>query len=435
MSVSHRIFAYLSASALLLGSTLSCAQAAVMGALAAQSALMVSNATAGSISISTPPAASQTASMTEPAPTAQNADAAPETYADYTCNQAIGSSLDEALLQGFSTVIARLSAGAYAPTAEDAAAALKDAKLSDGALSLTFDPAAIEKLLAAQGVALWDGLNNPIIVWMADYSLDKNTLVSGEHMSAFAASLNQCAADYQLRLMYPLMDLDDVTQVNEEVVLAHNNAQLAAASTRYGADFILAAAVSLQDSIVSASWNLLDKNGTLIAQASLDGLSGEVAQTMAGDLARTLAQHQGLSGETAAPGLQDPKLSDAFALGPYQGLVRVKVSGVRSLADLAAIKRTLIIYGYEDSVEVSALNDGALILEIPSNADPAILDGTMARAQDFAKEGPWTYRWLKTTGARAMGDYGTLGARSSRSAVSVSGLAASAAEPAGIGSL
>ncbi len=343
----------------------------------------------------------------------------------YNITVPLGDSLDAAFLQGFTDVTSRLSAGAFAPDITDAQEALEQARISADGLQLSFNLGTVDNLLKRQGVAAWQGLDNPVIVWMADYSLSDGSLVSGQNMSSFAQSLNQAAENFSLRLMYPLMDLDDVLRVNEAVVLSRNDAQLADASARYGADYILTAAVSGSADVISVKWNLLDKDGKQVGSASLDGVSTEVAQTMAGDVARTLAQ--AVSGSTAAvagaqtPELADPRAGDPFALGPYQGLVRVRILGADNLADLAAIRRTLIIYGYEDSVAVSAVQGDSLIVEIPSNSDPAILDGTMARAQDFSKEGAWTYRWLKSAGASSgYGRNASIGAPRSASAGSVS---------------
>ena len=347
------------------------------------------------------------------------ANSAPQTTT-YQVEQEITTTVDDALLQGFSALTAKLSAGAYVPTMNDAGQALSVAELKEGKLALSFDKATLEELLSAQGVHAWQGLNNPIMVWMTDLSATVPSLISGQQMSPFAKSLNHSADTYQLRLMYPLMDLDDVTQVNPQTIERGEDAVLAAASARYGADYILAATVESAQDVTSVSWTLLDKNGKEISKASLDGVGAEVATLMAGDVARTLAAAPGKIADTEAePVLPDVTQADAFALGPYQGLVRVRIAGVQSLSDIGAIKRTLIIYGYEDTVQVTALSDGALIMAIPSSSDPAILDGTMARAQDFTKEGPWTYRWLKSSGSHALPGFGQMQARSSSTAASV----------------
>ena len=436
ISLKHSVICSSLASVLAVCSLQAQAALGAVEAPGAQNALPAEQLSSGTVSITGPDV-----SFSESAENTAAADQTAGQSADQELLLSLDHGADAAFTSAFAELMTRLSAGAYVPTAEEAASALTAAEIADGQLKLVFSNERINELLSSQGVAEWTGLNSPVIVWMADYALDSSTLVSGEHMSAFASALNTQAADYNLRLMYPLMDLDDVTQVNESTVLSHNDQQLAAASARYGADYILAAAVTPAAEMVTVNWNLLDKNGSAVGNASLQGPSDEVAQMMAGDLARTLANYHGTSavqsnGQDAAGDAQTPVLAaadsvDPFALGPYQGLVRVRISGVECLKDLDDIKRTLIIYGYEDSVAVTAMEGSEVIMAVPSNGDPAILDGTMARARDFTKEGPWTYRFLKSGGAAAAApEAGTLGPRSSRTAGSVSPVRPAPLQPA-----
>lgn len=433
MSAKLRFSLHLTAAAVLAAiSTPSFAVIGAMGAAAAQSAVFASSAAANAVALQ----AGQDAMREAKEQAEQNQT--------YEVQKPLSLGADEALNQSFTELLSSLSAGVYVPESGEADNALSTASISGDTLTLSFDKTKVDELLNAQGIEAWQGLNNPIIVWMADESLTDKSLVDGEHFTYFAKALNNAAAGYQLRLMYPLMDLDDIMQVNESTILSRNDAQLASASVRYGADYILTAAVSGSDGTMSVKWNLLDKNGNAVGGASLQGLPDETAQTMAGDLARSLmavesakaaavtdttALAQGGAGENGEvdpnaperPQYADPHAADVFALGPYQGLVRVKILGANSLTDLRNIKRTLIIYGYEDTVAVAGIEDNALILEIPSNSDPRILDGTMARANDFHKEGAWTYTWLKSssTEGRSAGDIGPSTLRSAGSVSNV----------------
>ncbi|MBO8414805.1 MAG: DUF2066 domain-containing protein [Proteobacteria bacterium] len=434
MSAKLRFSLHLTAAAILAAiSTQSSAALGAMGAVAAQSAVFASSAAANAAALQAGQDAMRAAEQ-------ENQEANAQENQNYAVQKPLSLGADEALSQSFTELLSSLSAGVFVPEAGEADRALAGASITADTITLTFDKAKVDELLNSQGIEAWQGLNTPIIVWMADESLTDKSLVDGEHFTYFAKALNNAAAGYQLRLMYPLMDLDDIMQVNEGTILSRNDAQLAAASVRYGADYILSAAVSDSDGALSVKWNLLDKNGTAVGGASLQGLPDETAQTVAGDLARSLMAVQsaraagGDSGALAQaeneqadpnapqrPQYADPNAADVFALGPYQGLVRVKILGAGSLADLRKIKRTLIIYGYEDTVSVAAVEDNALILEIPSNSDPRILDGTMARANDFHKEGAWTYTWLKGSGteARSAGDIGPSTLRSAGSVSSV----------------
>lgn len=356
----------------------------------------------------------------------------------FTVHKSLSSGLDEALNEAYADLASSLSAGSFYPEPGDADQALRSASISGGTLTLEFDEERVRAQLRSQGVSAWQGLDNPILVWMADDSYSSHSLVDGSHLTAFALALNSAAEDFRLRLMYPLMDLDDVTRVNAETISSGSADTLAEASGRYGSDYILSAAVSSSDDgLLTVVWRLIDKNGSSLASASLQGINQETAATVAGDVARRLMNVAAEGGQTIAgddsDGVRvqypDARTADAFALGPYQGLVRVRVAGVDSLADLPAIKRALVTYGYQDTVTVVAVDQDALIFDIPTGSDPLILDGSLARSSEFSKNGPWSYFWQdgKPTELSRMG-VGTVGPAAMQSPGSVSQVRLNAAE-------
>ena len=90
------------------------------------------------------------------------------------------------------------------------------------------------------------------------------------------------------------------------------------------------------------------------------------------------------------------RIEDVYELGPKDGFVRMSISEANSLFDIANIKKILISYGYESDVKIVAVHGHDLIIEIPTNSSPAILDGTMRNARDFKKIGSWQYTYLKS---------------------------------------
>lgn len=259
-----------------------------------------------------------------------------------------------------------------------------------------FDLNRVDESIRDQGLAVFNGLENPLLTWMVSYGEERSELVSGENVTPFAAALMREAQGLNYRLMLPLLDLEDIQRVNVNTVLTHQDAALAAASARYGSDFYLTMAVLDRDGMGSVKWNVYTKDGQRLSGSEIAGLTEELAALTAGDLARTLAS---LSTKVQEGEKVTPRASalDVFALGPGDGFVRVRIDNVGNLKDVNAMRRTLIIYGYDARVSVVGADGEGLIVEIPTSSDPAILDGTMARARDFTKLGAWHYAYNHAT--------------------------------------
>ncbi len=372
---------------------------------------------------------------------AEPAAAATDSAVSFTVHKSLSSGLDAALGEAYGELVSSLSAGSFYPEPGDADHALSSAVIAGGTVTLEFDEQRVRAQLRSQGVSAWQGTEQPVLVWMTDDSYSSVSLIDGPHLTAFARALNNAAGQVRLRLMYPILDLDDVTRVSPETVRSGSTAALAEASGRYGSDYILSAAVSAaDDGMQTVVWRLLDKTGSSLAAASLQGPEQETAVTVAGDVARRLmnaAAEQGhvqAGDDTESDRVQypDARSADAFELGPYQGLVRIRISGVNSLADLPAIRNALITYGYQDTMSVVAVDQDALILDVPTGSDPQILDGSLTRSSEFGKNGPWSYVWQQGSPAEAAGKgVGTLGPSALHSAGSVSAVRLSAAENGG----
>lgn len=306
--------------------------------------------------------------------------------------------LDESILEAFKDLIAKRTLGSSLdPNYEDAALALNNLYEQNGTLVAEFSTQAVDDFINTQGLSVFDGLSNPILVWMVNYSDTASSLVSGENVTAFADALMQDAQSLNYRLMLPLMDLDDVQKVNVNTILMHNDALIAKASERYGCDYFLTMAVEDNNGLGTVKWNLYTKDATRLIGSDVSGVTSELATLTAGDIARTLAS---LSGNPKPGQAQEEVLAskvDIFDLGPGDGFVRMKIDNVQSLKDLKAIERSLVSYGYDAGYTIQGFDNGSLILEIETSSDPTILDGTMARARDFTKLDSWHYALNNST--------------------------------------
>lgn len=327
------------------------------------------------------------------------------------------TTLDNALINAFKSLESGLTLGLgktdYQYTVDDIAPAIRGYSFEDdGNLVVRFSVNAAERIIKSHGSLSWNGLSNPILVWMvgADESKSgKLSLVSGQNLSRFAQAILNAAPDYKYRLMFPILDLEDVQKVKVNTVLNHDDFALAAASERYGADYFIAAAIdSIDNTGVALKWNLYNRKGEKIAQSALTGLLEEVASLGAGDIARAVMTYQ--EERKYQPQSKEPNQTtdsgpaeltannvDIERLGAGDGFIRIRVENVRALRDFNEIRKAFVTYGYDGDIRVVGYDGGAMILELVTNSNIINLEGTIRRAGDFTYLAPWTYRFNSTS--------------------------------------
>lgn len=329
------------------------------------------------------------------------------------------TTLDNALINAFKSLESGLTLGLgqnkYEYTLDDIAPAIRGYSFAeDGNLLVRFSVNAAESVIKRHGTLSWNGLSNPILVWMVGLDevnhSNKLSLVSGQNLSTFAQAILNAAPEYKYRLMFPILDLEDVQKVQVGTVLNHQDNILAEASQRYGADYFISAAIDNVNSDgtgVALKWNLYTKKGQLIAQSALSGLVEEVASLGANDIARAVMTYQEEQRRNPEAKPEDHKPSEMNAnnvdinrLGAGDGFIRIRVENVRALSDFQAMRKAFVTYGYDGDIRIVGYDNGAMILEVVTNSDIVHLEGTLRRAGDFTYLAPWTYQFNSTAAPR-----------------------------------
>lgn len=112
-------------------------------------------------------------------------------------------------------------------------------------LTIQFDKADVDRLLKRASIAFW-GDNRPVIMaWLAVYNQDtQNTdLVGSETPSAFLTALQVESKKYALPMIFPVLDMADLSQVSYQDVASLSLPTLQVASTRYAPNGILVGAI------------------------------------------------------------------------------------------------------------------------------------------------------------------------------------------------
>lgn len=321
---------------------------------------------------------------------------------------------DAAVVEGFKSLESSLTLGMGRSTnltIDDVAPALRSFTTdADGNLVLRFSVPMAQSIIKKKGTPSWSGLSNPILVWMA--GLDGSSggtnmsLVSGQNLSPFASAILGAAPEYKYRMIFPVLDIEEIQKVSVNTVLDHRDDVLAAASARYGADYFIAAAISSvpNESGMTFKWNLFYKDGTLIAQSAISGLMDEVAALGAGDIARALMTYQSNQTESDEPSALSKNNVDIDMIGPGDGYVRMRISNVRSLQDIKEIRNIFITYGFDGDTRVIGFDNGLLVFEVATNSEPDNLAATMRRSGEFKYLAPWTFDFVKNVSVRPSND-------------------------------
>jgi uncharacterized protein len=162
-------------------------------------------------------------------------------------------------------------------------------------LLVQFDETALNEGLRNYGLTIWGQERPSVLVWLAHEDNQVRRLVSFENSPEYLNMLDQGAAARGLSLLFPLLDLEDSSQISVSDVWGGFKEPIANASNRYQADVILTAKViqvlpNLWESNWTAyindqtmSWTSQGELAEIVLQEGID----EVADRIAAQYANT----------------------------------------------------------------------------------------------------------------------------------------------------
>lgn len=267
--------------------------------------------------------------------------------------------------------------------------------IDNNTLKVVFDDTKINQVAQDNKKQVFFGAKSSLIAFVVVNSNGTTSIAQGPDSSTFLTRLNSKSESLNFSMLYPLLDLNDIQTFNEQSVLAHNDQALAKAAMRYGSEFFISATLKHEGGgFINFTYNLYNSQGERLLGERLIGQEQEIANKLAQNLALSIANVK--AGVSVSQLSTMQRIEDVYELGPKDGFVRMSISEANSLFDIANIKKILISYGYESDVKIVAVHGHDLIIEIPTNSSPAILDGTMRNARDFKKIGSWQYTYLKS---------------------------------------
>ena len=245
--------------------------------------------------------------------------------------------------QGLALLLQRLTGGQIdlqqpdvAKGVEQVGTLVRQVTPGDGGLTIDFAPEGVKRLIAASGAPYWEQPRPALIFWLVDAQLSPVPLVPGDPSTVWPALFTQEGNRWALRSSFPLMDLDDLTLVNADLVNQGLMPSLLKASARYGEGLLVRGSLSQGDDGWLLQWHLHagDGKGEALINGQAQGTpEAVVAQTMAA-ISHYLAERYG---QKLAPGAATDVTAGLMPSGEYQ----LVVEGVKSVDDLLALQGVL----------------------------------------------------------------------------------------------
>lgn len=250
-------------------------------------------------------------------------------------------------------------------------------------LQITFDKAAVDRLLRQAGLAQWGRQRPAVLVWLVVTPAGQAPRLVGSD-SPQAKTLLAAAAQRGMPLFLPLLDLQETAQVAPSQVNVATLPLLAQLAQRYAAESILVGRIQESGGKWFGNWiwkdakNQLQWSSEQQAQAAL--LSAAVTH-----VADDMAAHYAV--------LKDQALD---------GAVTVEVTGVASIKDYAAVVRYLqklvgvsqvdVVKVLQDRVMVNVLMQGGVSGLAQALSSSRHLKVDLLAAADAARV-DMVYRW------------------------------------------
>ncbi|WP_038043312.1 DUF2066 domain-containing protein [Thioalkalivibrio sulfidiphilus] len=190
-------------------------------------------------------------------------------------------------------------------------------------LEVLFDVAALERQLAERGLPVWGADRPSVLLWLATVDEGRRVVLGGEEGRPLQQILTGVARDRGLRLVFPVMDLQDQAAVSYADLAGGFHEPVLQASGRYASRFVLAAHVQRRGGLWSGRWRLMgqeQQEDFTVEADTLEAALDEGLQRVADALGRRLA----IAGLLAS-----------------EDHVLVTVDGVNSLAEFQAVRQYL----------------------------------------------------------------------------------------------
>ena len=214
-------------------------------------------------------------------------------------------------------------------------------------LKIDFDQRLVESLLRDNQFAVW-GRERPGNLVVISYDVNETiSLVSGETTPELVNMLDDSAAKHGLPLLYPLMDLEDISLISVNDVISRHIDRIEIMASRYSPDtLVVGQIVGRSETGWLGDWEVRFDEQLFKWQFSASSQEAVVNQLVQ-HLSRVLALEFALQSHTAST----------------QSLL-MKVSGLKAIGQLVRAQRYLQTLTVVNSVQVSVIEKDSVTFSI-----------------------------------------------------------------------
>tara|TARA_B110000977_G_scaffold106967_1_gene139307 strand:+ start:799 stop:1878 length:1080 start_codon:yes stop_codon:yes gene_type:complete len=209
----------------------------------------------------------------------------------------------------------------YSYEATDQTLLLGENEVNAKILRLHFEPSAIARLLRDANLPIW-GSNRPsVLLWVAVSEARSRRILGEADSSQVVAALVDQARQRGLPLNFPILDIEDASQVSTAEVWGAFLERIDSASDRYNPDAVLTARIRSES---GERWSVRWSYRVDDAWQSLESV-GYSAEELVRGMVNQVAD----------------ELAERFALGSSRARIRLKIENVRDVSRYAAVSRYL----------------------------------------------------------------------------------------------
>jgi hypothetical protein len=214
-------------------------------------------------------------------------------------------------------------------------------------LTIHFDPDAINRLLREAGSPIW-GQNRPLVlVWLVvDGTNRSGDIVDSNTSGDVQTVLKHYAKQRGLPLIFPVMDVTDMSQVAANDIITKSLPKLQNAAKRYASDALLVGRVTQSDGGFTSQWQLVssaDQSNWDISGSSLD----QVFSSVVNNVSDVFAKHYAM-----------------LTTDAVQSQLTLKVTGVKQQADLVQLMKYVQHLTPVADVELKSVLGDEILLDV-----------------------------------------------------------------------
>lgn len=127
-------------------------------------------------------------------------------------------------------------------------------------LNVKFSEQDVKRLLRKVGAKQWTNIRPLVLVWLATVDGQEASIIGIEGNNLVLQKFKQQGQRYGLPLIFPVMDVTDLSQISPDNITRVSLPEIKSASKRYEPDALLIGTIEMEDGTYQARWNLISKD-------------------------------------------------------------------------------------------------------------------------------------------------------------------------------